>query len=75
VYQSVFSVTVSSREEPQDHVDPLGHPVALRHRVDAEHQRVGSEEPRAGAEHDPAPRVMVELHDTVGHHQRVVVGQ
>ncbi len=61
-------------EEAQDHVDPLGHAVALGHRVDAEHQRVGSEESRPRPEHDPAARVMVELHDTVGHHQRIVVG-
>ena len=62
-------------EEPQDHVDPLGHPVALGHRIDPEHQRVGGKKPRSGAEHDAPARVMVELDDAIRHHQRVVVGQ
>ena len=62
-------------EEAQDHVDPLGHPVALGHRFDAEHQRVGSEQTRPDAEHDPAAGVVVELYNAVRRHQRVVVGQ
>jgi hypothetical protein len=62
-------------EEAQDHLERLHHAVALRHRVDAEHHRVRGQETGAGAEHDPAPRHVIELDDPVRYHQRVVVGE
>ena len=62
-------------EEAQDRVERLGHAVALRHRIDAHHDRIGGKEPRPGAKHDTAPRHVIELHDAVGGHHRMMVGQ
>ena len=62
-------------EQAQDHVQRLGHAVALGLRVDAQHHRVGRQQARPGAEHDPAARHVVELDDAVGDHHRVMVGQ
>ena len=62
-------------EQPQDHIDRLGHAVALGQRIDPHHDRVRCQEPRPGAEHDPTAGHVVELDDAVGDHHRVVVGQ
>jgi hypothetical protein len=62
-------------EKAQDHIDALGHAIALYHRVDAEHQRIGGEQPRPGAKHDAPFCVMIELHNAIRGHQRVVVQQ
>ena len=64
-------------EQPQDDFERFHHAVALGHRIDAEHHRVGGREPGAGAEHDPAhlrfrEGHVVELDDPVRDHQRVV---
>ena len=53
----------------------LLHQRALLHRVDAEHRGVGGELARADAEHHPPAGEVVEHHDAVGEHERVVVGE
>ena len=62
-------------EEAQDHVQRLGHAIALGVRVDPKHQRVRRQQPGSGTEHDAATRMMVELNDAVRSHQRVMVRQ
>ena len=62
-------------EQPQDDIQRLGHPVALRVRVDAQPQRVGCQQAGAGAEHYPAAGVMVQLDDPVRGHQRIMIRQ
>ena len=62
-------------KQSQDHVERLLHAVALGERIDAEHEGVGGEQPRAGAEHDAPAGVVVELNDAVRHHERIVIGQ
>ena len=64
-----------ARQEPRDHVDRVGHAVALRLGIDAEHHRVGREQSGAEAEHGAPARLVVELHDAVGDHERMVIGQ
>ena len=62
-------------EQPHDDLDALHHAVALRHRIDAEHHRVGRQQAGADAEHHASARLMVELDDAVRRHQRVVIRQ
>ena len=62
-------------EEAQDDVQRLGHAVALHVGIDAQHQRVGRQQSRPGAEHDAAARHVVELDDAVRRHQRIMVRQ
>ena len=62
-------------EEAGDDVDRIGHAVALRVGVDAEHHRVGRQEARAEAEHRPPARLVVELDDAVGDHEGMMIGQ
>jgi hypothetical protein len=67
-------VTVSPLNSAID-VEALLHHPALLVRVDAEHARVSGELTGADAEHHPTAREVVEHHDPVGEHQRVVVGE
>jgi hypothetical protein len=62
-------------QQTGDDVDRVGHAVALRLRVDAKHHRVRRQKPGAEAEHRPAARLVVELHDAVRHHKGMVVRQ
>jgi hypothetical protein len=62
-------------EQAGDDVDGVGHAVALRLGVDTEHHRIRGQQARAKAKHRPAARLVVKLHDAVGHHEGVVVGQ
>ena len=62
-------------EEAQDHIQRLGHAVALGVRIDPEHQRVRRQQAGTGTEHDAAARMVVELDDAVRSHQRVMVRQ
>ena len=61
-------------QQPQDHAEPLVEPLALRGRLDPEHARVGLQRAGARAEHHPAAGHVVELHDPLGDHERMVVG-
>ncbi len=49
--------------------------VALGRGLDAHHVGVGRQRARAAAQHGAAARHVVELHEAVRHHQRVVIGQ
>ena len=62
-------------KQAQDHVEPLQHAIALGRGIDAQHHRVRGEQARPHAAHDAAHGHVIELHDPVRHHQRVVVGQ
>ena len=62
-------------EEAQDHVQRLRHAVALGVWVYAQHQRVGGQQARPGAEHHTTAGVVIQLDHPVRGHQRVVVGQ
>ena len=62
-------------QQRDDHVERLGHHVALSARVDAEHHRVRRQQAGPDAEHRAPARQMVELRHAVGDHQRLVVGQ
>jgi hypothetical protein len=62
-------------EQRQDRLERLFHHVALALDLDAHHEGVGGERPRADAEHDAAAGEVVEQHHPVGQHQRVVVGE
>ena len=48
---------------------------ALGDRLDAHHVGVGRQRARAAAEHGPAARHVVELHEALRHQERVVIGQ
>ena len=60
-------------QQRHDRVERLVHARALRVGGDAEHVRVGRELARTAAEHGAATREVVEQHEPVGEHQRVVV--
>ncbi len=62
-------------EQLHDRVEGLVHPGALGDRLDAHHVGVGDERARPDAEHGAAARHVVELHEALGDHQRVVVGE
>ena len=51
------------------------HARALGRGLDAHHVGVGRQRARAAAQHGAAARHVVELHEAVRHHQRVVIGQ
>ena len=56
-----------------EHADRLVHAVALLLHVDAHHEGVGGQRARPHPEHHAAARHVVELHDAIGEHQRVVI--
>ena len=62
-------------EQAQDHIQRLRHPVALGVGIDPQHQRIRRQQPGSGAEHDPPLGHVIQLHDPVRHHQRLVIGQ
>ena len=62
-------------EQRHDRVERLVHPRPLPIGRDAEHVRVGRQLARPAAEHRAAAREVVEQHEAVGEHQRVVVRQ
>ena len=62
-------------EQRHDGGERLVHALALRHRLDAHHVRVGDERARPAAQHGAAARHVVELHEALGHHEGMVVGQ
>ena len=62
-------------EQPADDRDRLVLAVALRHRIDAERVRVGSQRTRAGAEDGAAAGHLVELHHALRDVVGMVIGQ
>jgi hypothetical protein len=62
-------------QEPHDGVQGLHHPSPLVDRLDAHHERVGRQCAGTAAEHGAAARHVVELHEAVRHHQRMVIRQ
>ncbi len=62
-------------EEMHDGFQRFAHSAALVNRVDTHHVGVGREHARAAAEHGATFCHVVELQDSVRHHQRVVVRQ
>jgi hypothetical protein len=62
-------------EQAQNHRQALHHPVALGHRIDAQHHRVRRQQARPDPEHHPPAGHVVELDDPVRGHEGVVVGQ
>ena len=61
-------------EQAHDDVEPLLQQRAGLGRVEPEHDGVGRQGAGTDAEHEPAPRHVVELHGPLGDHVRVVVG-
>ncbi len=62
-------------QQAHDDAHRFVHPLTLEGRVQPEHERVGDQRAGAHAKHRPAAGQVVEQHNTVGHHQRVVVRQ
>ena len=62
-------------QQRHDHVERLVHARALLVGGDAEHVRVGGELARTAAEHGAAAREVVEQHEAIREHQRLVVGE
>ena len=62
-------------QQRHDRVERLVHARPLRVGGDAEHVRVGGELARTAAEHRAAAREVVEQHEAIGEHQRVVIGE
>src|ERR1700736_3365230 len=62
-------------EQPANDCDRLVLAVALRHRVDAERMRVGSQRARTGAEDDAASRHVVELNHALRGVEGMVIGR
>ena len=62
-------------EQRQDRLERFLHHPALLDRIDTHHVGVGRQGARAGAEHHPPAGQVIQQHPTVGHHQRMVVGQ
>ena len=62
-------------QQRDDHRQRLVLAVALDHRVDAERAGIGGQRTGTRAEHRPAVRHVVELHDALGDVERVVVRQ
>ena len=62
-------------QQTDDRIERLFHTPAQHDRVDAEHIGVRRQGAGAAAEHHPAARHVVELHETLRHQKRVVIGQ
>ena len=62
-------------QQRHDRVERLVHARPLRVGGDAEHVRVGGELARTAAEHRTAAREVVEQHEAIREHQRVVIGE
>ncbi len=65
----------SLAQQAQDDGEGLLHAIALIGRVDPEHEGVAGQGPGPDAEHDPTLGEVVEQHEALGDHERVVVGQ
>ena len=75
VNQSVSHRDGLAAQQRHDRVERLVHARPLRVGGDAEHVRVGRELAGPAAEHRAAAGEVVEQHEAVGEHQRVVVRQ
>ena len=62
-------------QQPDDDTHCLVLPIAQKHRADAHGACIAGQRARPAAEHRPALGHVVELHDSLGHVERMVVGQ
>ena len=62
-------------QQPHDGVHRLQHARTLRAGFDAEHVGVGGQRARPAAHHRPAARHVVELHEALRHHERMMIRQ
>ena len=60
-------------EQSHDGVHGLHHAIARAGDRDVQHVRIGGQRSGAEAEHGAPAGLVIELHDPIGHHQRVVV--
>ena len=62
-------------QQPHDRVQRLQHARTLRAGFDAQHVGVRRQRARAAAQHGAAARHVVELHEALRHHERMVIRQ
>ena len=56
------------------HAQAFIHPLALGHGIDAEHHRIGRQGSRTNPQHRAPVAQMIEMHDTLGHVEGVMIG-
>ena len=62
-------------EQAADDADGFILAVAQQHGINAEHVRIGWQGAWPRAENDPPPRLVIELHEALRHHEWMVIGQ
>ena len=61
-------------QQPQDRAQTLVHALALGHRINAQHDRVGRQGAGSDAQNGPPPAQVIQVNHALGNVERVVVG-
>ena len=72
---ALVAESIFAGQQSADDADRFVLTISLHHRIDPEHVGVGRQRTRAATEDHPTTRHVIELHDALGHVERVVIWQ